>query len=231
MRLLLCSDFKNVGYKYLSKFLDLSQKHKCLFIDYASEDFEGDADYTSSSMEKIRSLNFDIIALKNGYDFNDNIDMIYVRGGNTTKLVHLLREFDQFEKIKAMVSGGTLFVGESAGAVLAGSDTEWTLASEPYDFDVKKKFGDNALKGFGFVDKMIFVHCSKYRFPYSGECEAGTIIRLPNTEYYRAYLNDKKVHKKGTFITLGNNQVYYQNGEISRILTYDWSKIPVKKLN
>lgn len=229
MKLLLCSDFKNVGYKYLNKFFNLTKKHICLFIDYASEDYAGDADYTSSSMEKIRSLNFEIIALTKEYKFDKKIDMIFVRGGNTTKLVYLLRLYGQYEKIKNMAQNGVLFVGESAGSVLAGSDTEWTLDAEPYDKDVKKEFGENALLGFGFVEKMVFVHCSRYRFPYSGECEPGKIIRLPNTIYYHDYLQDIKKHKKGTYITLGNNQVYYQNESELKILTYDWSKIPVQK--
>ena len=229
MKLLLCSDFKNIGYKYLDKFFDLNKTHTCLFIDYANEDYAGDADYTSSSMERIRSLNFNIIALNKDYKFDKQIDMIFVRGGNTTKLVHLLRKFNQYDTIKDMAKRGVLFVGESAGSVLAGFDTEWTLDAEPYDFDVKKEFGKNALLGFGFVKKLVFVHCSRYRFPYSGECEPGTVIRLPNTIYYRDYLNDLKKHPKGTFITLGNNQVYYQNDNDPKILTFDWSKIPVQK--
>jgi hypothetical protein len=122
-----------------------------------------------------------------------------------------------------------VYIGESAGALLVGSDTEWTLRSEPYDYDVKKEFGENALKGFGFVDKMIFVHCSKYRFPYSCEVVNGEIVRLPNTEYYNAYLGDKKLYNADTYITLGNNQVYYENDSEKKILTYDWSKIPVRK--
>ena len=155
--------------------------------------------------------------------------MIFVRGGNTTKLVHLLRKFNQFDKLKKLAESGVLFVGESAGSVLAGSDTEWTLIAEPYNYDVKKYYGKDSLKGFGFVDKMIFVHCSRYRFPYSDERPAGTLVRLPNKVYYRDYLRDLKIHKKGTYITLGNNQVYYRNNDISKILTYDWSKIPVEK--
>ena len=229
MKLLLCSDFKNIGYKYMSKFFDLKEKYICLFINYASEDFENDEIYTCSAMEKIKSLNCDIIELNESFDFNSKIDFIFVRGGNTTKLIHLLKKFNQFDKVKNLVELGTLFIGESAGAVLAGSDTEWTLRTEPYDFDIKNEYGNDALKGYGFIDKMIFVHCSKYRFPYSCEIIDNKIVRLPNREYYAAYLGDKKLYNKDTYITLGNNQVYYVNGNISKILTYDWSKIPVQK--
>lgn len=229
MKLLLCSDFKNVGYTFLDRFFDLSQKHTCLFIGYASEDYDGDSAYTSSSMDKICSLGFDIVCLEPDYDFSDKIDMIFVRGGNTTKLIHLLRKFNQFEKIKKLVLGGALYVGESAGSVLAGSDTEWTLRSEPYDFDVKAAYGKKALLGYGFVDKLVFVHCSKFRFPYSDELSDGRIVRLPNTEFYSSYLKDIRLYPKTAYITLGNNQVYFRDGKISKILTFDWSKIPVER--
>ena len=230
MKLLLCSDFKNVGYRYLKKFFDLSKTHTCLFIDYANEDFEGDADYTSSSMEKIRENNFNIVALTQNFNFNQKIDMIFVRGGNTTKLVHLLHKFGQFEKIKSLVlNESVLFVGESAGAVLAGSDTEWTLDSEPYDIDVKNEFGKNVLLGFDFVKSLVFVHCSKYRFPYGSEFEDKRVVRLPNTLYYRFYLADRKKYKNEKFITIGNNQVYFQNDGEPKIMTFDWSKIPIQK--
>lgn len=231
MKLLLCSDFKNVGYKYLNNFFDLTKSHTCLFINYASEDFNLDEEivYTSSSMQKLQSLGFQVNELKEDYSFNEHIDMIFVRGGNTTKLIYLLRLYNQFDKIKQLVEKGTVYVGESAGSVLAGSDTEWTLRSEPFEVDVKKEFGDRALLGFGFVNKMVFVHCSKYRFPFSGEVEEGKIVRLPNTEFYLDYLKDRKLFSKDTYLTLGNNQVYFQNDNIIKILTYDWSKIETIK--
>lgn len=230
MRLLLCSDFKNIGYKYLDRFLDLDKKNNCLFIGYASEDF-GDVNVEpSSSMLRLESLNCNVIELNENYSFSDKIDLIFVRGGNTTKLIHLLKKFNQFDKIKNLVENGVLYIGESAGSVLAGSDTEWTLRTEPYEFDLKKEYGENALKGYGFVDKLIFVHCSKYRFPFTGEVEGDSNIRIYNDIFYKDYLEDRKLYNKDLYITLGNNQVLYENNCEKKILTYDWSKIPFKKL-
>jgi len=229
MKLLLCSDFKNIGYKYLKKFFNLKQKHTCLFVNYASDDFDGVTPCEGSSMDRLKSLNFDIVELIENFDFSTKVDAIFVRGGNATKLVHLLRKFNQYEKIIELCKNDVVYIGESAGALLVGSDTEWTLRTEPYDFDVKKEYGKNALKGFGFVDKMIFVHCSKYRFPYSCEVTGDELVRLPNTEYYNAYLGDKKLYDKSLYITLGNNQVYYENEKEKKILTYNWSYIPVVK--
>ena len=230
MRLLLCSDFKNIGYKYLDRFLDLDKKNNCLFIGYASDDFGDVNAEPSSSMLRLESLNCNVIELNENYNFSDKIDLIFVRGGNTTKLIHLLKKFNQFDKIKNLAENGVLYIGESAGSVLAGSDTEWTLRTEPYEFDLKKEYGENALKGYGFVDKLIFVHCSKYRFPFTGEVEGDSNIRIYNDIFYKDYLEDRKLYDKDLYITLGNNQVFYENNDEKKILTYDWSKIPFKKL-
>ena len=82
-------------------------------------------------------------------------------------IMHYLRKFNQFEKVKKLVENGAVFAGQSAGAIVAGSDTEWTLESEPYEYDLKQEFGKDALMGFGFIDKLVFVHASKHRFPLS----------------------------------------------------------------
>lgn len=225
MKLLLCSDFKNVGYKYLNKYLDLSKHHTCLFVNYASDDYGNLEAEISSSMVRLQMLNFDIIELTENYDFSDKIDLIFVRGGNTTKLIDLLKENNQFEKIKQMACDNTIYVGESAGSVLVGSDTEWTLRTEPYEIDLKQKYGKNALLGYGFLDKMIFVHCSRYTFPFGKKIGEGELYRTDNF-YYKGYLEDRKLYNKDEYITLGNNQVYYENGNEKKILTFDWSKIP-----
>ncbi|MBQ8451203.1 MAG: Type 1 glutamine amidotransferase-like domain-containing protein [Clostridia bacterium] len=231
MKLLLCSDFKVVGSKFLYKFFNLNEQHTCLFVDYASEDYDvqNEIEYTSSAKEKLLELGFKIIQLNPDYNFQDKVDMIYVRGGNATKLIHLLRKYNQFKQIKTLTESGVLYAGESAGALIAGTDTEWTLRAEPYNFDVKSEFGEKALMGFGWIDKMIFVHCSKYRFPWSSENYGSNLVRIKNREFYGEYLKDLKIYPKGTYLTLGNNQVLYQNGNDYKILTYNWSKVPVIK--
>jgi peptidase E len=187
MKLFLCSNFKFLAKKYLPNFFDLNEKHTCLLIGYADE--SGDF-FSERSTKFLESLNFDVIHLSEGYEFNDKIDMVFVKGGNTTQLVHLLRKFNQFEKVRNLVLNGSVFAGQSAGAVLAGIDTEWTLRSEPYEIDVKQELGEYALLGFGFVDKLVFVHCSKLRFPFESEIElAGTEnFRVKNTLFYGDYL-------------------------------------------
>lgn len=229
MKLLLCSDFKNFGTQHISKFFETTHEKTCLFVPYACENDE--EMYENHAQEKFDELGIKTVNLTEDYDFSDKIDMIYVRGGNATKLIHLLKKNNQFNKIKNLVEKqDVLYMGNSAGALLAGSDTEWTLESEPYEFDLKQLYGKDALKGFGWVNKMVFVHCSKYRMLWSHEIIDGSKNwRVPNTEYYGDYLRDRKKYDKNSYITLGNNQILYQNGDITtrKVLTTNWSNIPV----
>lgn len=230
MKLLLASDFYSIGSKYLNRFFDLDKKHTCLFVGYACED--DDEMFASGVIDIFESLNFNVMNLTPDFDMKNNssFDLVFVRGGNTTKLVHYLKKYNQFEYVKNLALNGALYAGNSAGSVLAGSDTEWTLRAEPYEKDLKKIYGKDALLGFGFVDKMVFVHCSRLRMLHHDEfIEGSKNWRVFNNEFYAEYLIDRKNYKEGTYITLGNNQVYYQNDGESKILTYDWSSIPVYK--
>lgn len=228
MKSLLCSDFSSVGYKWLEKFFNSFEGLNCLFVGYAQED---EFPLESSAAKVFLSRKINVINLEKDYDFKDNIDIIFVRGGNTTRLIHYLREYGQYEKIKELAESGVLYIGNSAGSVLVGNDTEWTLESEPYDFDLKAIFGKDALKGFGWIDKMVFVHCSRYRMSGLDEQESPEeVFRTLDTWCYPAYLKDCRKYKKEEFIKIGNNQAYYINGNIKKILTFNWKNIPVKIL-
>lgn len=226
MKLLLCSDFPGVGYKYLKKFQKNAVGQNCLFVGYACE--EDSEMYESSAKDRLADFGYNIIDLVPNYDFKDKIDAIFVRGGNVTKLIDYLKKYNQFEKIKSLAKGGALYIGNSAGSVLCGSDTAWTLDSEPYA-DITKLYGKNALAGFGFVPKMVFVHCTKYRMSRSYEMQdKNDIFRTLDTDCYPAYLDDLKKYSKDEFIRLGNNQVYYENGNDKKVITYDWRHIKIK---
>lgn len=226
MKLFLCSNFKFLAKKFLPEFFDLTKKHTALLVGYADE--YGDF-YSESNTKLLEELNFEVFHLDENYEFKDKIDMVFVKGGNTTKLVHLLRKFNQYDKVKELVEQGALYVGISAGSVLAGNDTEWTLRSEPYEFDVKKEYGKNALFGFGLVDELVFVHTSKFRFPFSDEIEnAGKEnFRVKNTLFYGDYLKDRKEYKGQEFIALKDNEALLKNGQTEKVVRLNWTKFPV----
>lgn len=226
MKLFLCSNFKYLASKFLPRFFDMTKRHNCLFIGYADEDKDF---YSESNVEFFNGLGFNVFCLDENYDFSDKIDLIYVKGGNTTQLLHYLKKYNQFERIRKLVEDGTVFAGQSAGAIVAGSDTEWTLESEPYEFDLKKEFGKDALLGFGFIDKLIFVHASKHRFPFGPEIEnAGrNDFRVSNDFFFKAYLSERKQNKEKPFIVLKDNEAFLQNDDKGKVVRLNWSKYPI----
>lgn len=229
MRLLLCSDFSGVGYRYLNKFGENLNGKTCLFVGYAQEDeFEEE----SSAALVLKSLGLNVEFLNKDYKFDKKIDVIFARGGNTTRLLHYLREYGQYDKIKELIMSDVIYIGNSAGSIIIGTDTEWTLEAEPYEFNLKKLYGEDALKGYGFIDKLIFVHCTKYRMAreYEREMFGGEVFKTLDTDCYPAYLEDLKKYDKDEFIRIGNNQVYFVDGDTRKIITYDWRNIPFRKV-
>ena len=53
MKLLLCSDFSGVGYKFLDKFFDKTEGLKCLFVGYAQDD---PYEYMSGTAQKFKDM-------------------------------------------------------------------------------------------------------------------------------------------------------------------------------
>ena len=232
MKLLLCSDFSDVGYRWVKKFFKNTNGLNVLFVGYAKEDDTKD-DTESGAYVRFMEMKMNVTILHKDYDFKDKFDIVFVRGGNTTKLIHYLKKYGQFDKIKNIAEEGALYIGNSAGAILAGTETEYTLDSEPYAVDLKKEFADqNALKGYGWIDKFLLVHCSKYRMAWDFEKDyPEETFRTLDRECYPAYLVDRKRFDKSTYIKLGNNEALFVNGEEQKILRYDWRNIPVKIVN
>jgi len=227
MKLLLCSDFSGVGYRYVKRFFKKTKGLSCLFVGYAQEDSD---ELESYGAVKFKEMGINVISLTKDYDFSDKIDIIFVRGGNTTRLIHYLREYNQFEKIKSMIEKqDILYIGSSAGAVLAGTDTAWTLPSEPYECDLIELYGENALKGFGWIDKLVFVHCSKYRMCWRFEMQNDNdFFRTLDKECYPAFLDDKKIYKRNEYLKINNNQAYFVCDGEEKMLTYNWNKLSIK---
>jgi len=216
MKLLLCSDFSGVCYRYLKKFYKNVKGLTCLFVGYAQEDeFEAE----SGSAKLFDKMGVNLVFMGENYDFGQKIDIVFVRGGNTTRLIHYLRQYNQYDKLKELIeTQDVLYIGNSAGAVLVGTDTAWTLPSEPYEYDLTEIYGENALKGYGWIDKLVFVHCSKYRLCWEHEMEnENDIFRTFDNECYPAFLEDKKIFKRNQYLKIDNNQAFYVNGSFRHL--------------
>jgi dipeptidase E len=127
MRLLLISNSTNPGEKYLDypknnikEFLG-NTPVTALFIPYAAVTFSFD-DYEKKVSERFREIGHDIISihrLKDPVEAIRQSKAIVVGGGNTWKLLKLIRDNNLIEIVREKVFSGTPYIGWSAGSNVA----------------------------------------------------------------------------------------------------------------
>lgn len=75
------------------------------------------------------------------YQDNTEVDCIYVCGGNTFYLLKKLKESGYFAKIQRWVNEGLLYIGTSAGSVIATPDINYILCMDTNDCDISDTLG------------------------------------------------------------------------------------------
>ena len=139
----LCSYFAEVASK-INEVIDFQGKH-VVFIDTAAK-FEEVNFYVDEAVEilenfgsKLRHLDVSCaqslavpVSEKDELFCNDEIlsaisqcDIIYISGGNTFYLLNELRKSRVWQAIKNAVKAGKIYIGESAGAIVAAPDTRY----------------------------------------------------------------------------------------------------------
>ena len=139
----LCSYFAEIASK-INEMINFKDKH-IAFIDTAAK-FEEVNFYVGEAAEILEKLGAKLIRLdvscaKNSAALvsiqdepscEDKIlstisqcDIIYVSGGNTFYLLNELRKSRGWQAIKNAVKAGKIYIGESAGAILAAPDTRY----------------------------------------------------------------------------------------------------------
>jgi len=161
--LLTSASFKNS--EITKAFLDLFNKElsqiKVLFIPTAANS-KGAWRYVEKSREELKSLG---IKLENIFELDcdkainedelEDIGLIYVCGGNTFHLLCKLRESGFDKKIIELVNGGVVYVGVSAGSILAGPNIEISGSGsdrDPNKVDLKD------LSALNLTNKIVFPH-------------------------------------------------------------------------
>lgn len=127
MRLLLISNSTNPGEPYLDypkhnikNFLGI-EPVRALFIPYAAVTFSYD-EYELKVSERFREIGHDVISL---HHFSDpvtavkNASAIITGGGNTWKLLKMIRDNGLISAVREKVLDGTPYIGWSAGANVA----------------------------------------------------------------------------------------------------------------
>ncbi len=160
MKKLLLTSAGFLNPKIAEEFLKLTndKEAKILMVAYAQDDNE--QFYVNESKKELEELGFGDIFVLNMDEFSDisslkDFDVIYVCGGNTYSILKKMKEFGLDKFIINQVNKGSIYVGVSAGSIIAGQTIEiagWGSEGDSNDVDLKD------LSGLGFTDIAIFPH-------------------------------------------------------------------------
>ena len=163
-RLLLTSNgFENpkIGKEFLKLVNKPVSEIKILFIPNASRTKE-ELHYISLSKKELIDLGIEkenIIEYNLDRDVSDgeleNIDVVYMCGGNTFYLLYKVRESKFDEKINEIVNKGIVYVGVSAGSMIIGPDIDVSGIREEWD---KNDIGIKDLTGLNLIKERISPH-------------------------------------------------------------------------
>ncbi len=144
----------------LVKYIDISKYKKVLFVSTAGE-LHDKPEWIDRAKKKMIKAGFDLIE----YTITDKtkeevqaivneVDVIYVAGGNTFYLLKKAQESCFAEIVNNFMNEGGIYIGQSAGSHLAGPTLK-----PAYKYDQEKWIEtlDN-LDGFGLVNFTIMLH-------------------------------------------------------------------------
>ena len=214
MRLFLYSDFISIksDTDLLKQNFDFDvSKAKVLFIPYADKTY---TTYKNRIKEKLYSLGFSkgniTEVTKKTELFRFDFKLVFVSGGNSLKLIHYLKKYNQYDYVKKLIENNVLYIGDSAGSVVTGNDIRYTELYEPFcdTIEIEK---DQIYDSFRFVDKVVLAHTTKQRIN-------NITNSVYNDElYYDYYLKFKKPLEEKPHISIGNNEfVFIDNGKESK---------------
>jgi len=176
----------------LLPFLEKSPKDlKVAFIPTAGDIYE-EKPWMEADRNKLIELGFQVIDIdiksKNKSVLQKELssfDIIFVAGGNTSYLLEKAQECGFLEVVKNLVKNNVVYVGSSAGSLLAGPNIEMDKI-----YDIKERFGKKLIsyEGLGLVD----------------------FVTLPHTDNPKYALYIEKIHRlygdKYNLINLKDNQ-------------------------
>lgn len=191
-RLFLCSSFADVAN---------------LLIDFANEDLKGKiiafiptASLTESirfyvktgkkALEKVGMIVEEVEITQFSNEEISSIlhkcDYIYITGGDTFFLLQELKRKGVDKIISEQVKSGKLYIGESAGAIIASPDTEYM---KNVNFDPIKKAPElEDYSSLGLVDFYTIPHYGNFPFKKKGE----KVIQLYNEKLQLIPISNKQ---------------------------------------
>ena len=162
MKLFLTSD--GISPAITGEFLKLLSKkpQDCRLVLVATAaDPEPDKWFVDKDRARLRELGFTVedVSLKNETEHSlseifKNTDIVFIEGGNTFYLLDLVRKSGFDKAIKLFLERGGIYVGVSAGSIIAGP----TIETAAWKYADKNIVGLADLAGLGLVNFLISPH-------------------------------------------------------------------------
>ncbi|MES2225801.1 MAG: Type 1 glutamine amidotransferase-like domain-containing protein [Patescibacteria group bacterium] len=132
----------------------------------------------------VNDLGLDTASPEEVASATQDADIIFVAGGNTFYLLEHARRTRFDVAVKEAVSAGKIYIGSSAGAVLAGPDISYVAS-----FDDPEKASLENTKGLGLVNFSVIPHAgnSKYK-----ELHDAVLIEYKDWDYPLVLVSDNQ---------------------------------------
>ncbi len=191
-RLFLCSSFADVA-NLLIDFANENLKGKIIaFIPTASLT-ESIRFYVKTGRKALEKVGMIVEEVEITQFSNEEIssilhkcDYIYITGGNTFFLLQELKRKGVDKIISEQVKSGKLYIGESAGAIIASPDTEYM---KNVNFDPIEKAPElEDYSSLGLVDFYTIPHYGNFPFKKKGE----KVIQLYNEKLQLIPISNKQ---------------------------------------
>lgn len=166
------------------------QEMKVAFIPTASDLYD-EKPWLEEDKKKLIELGFDIeevdIKNKTAEELTEQLsekDIIFVAGGNTSYLLEKAQESGFLEVIRDLVKNGKIYIGSSAGSLLASPNIEIDKIYDDGEFGKELE----SYEGLGFVDFVILPHADNQKYaPYLER-----VFREYGNKYKLKRLNDNQ---------------------------------------
>ena len=197
--------------KFIIDLLDKDvSESKVLFVPLATDNKV----YISRCYNALVKLGFNAENIKtiSPVMIDKDFDVVFVCGGNNAILKEKLINWNWWDKLKNLISNNSLYIGDSAGAVILGKAFEFSLAYEPYN----GKLTD--FSGLNIIDKYIMVHYSTVKMRSDG-------IIYDATEYFNHHQIPVRELGEENCLTIGNNEFYKLTDNEKQLYAFDWEEL------
>ena len=183
----------------VKKFLDKNtESKKILFIPTAAnvEEYKKYMHLTQKAFEdfgyKVENFDVSIFSEEIAKEKLSEVKIVFISGGNTFYLLQELKRKNLISYLKERIENGLLYIGESAGSVIAAPDIEYASIVDDKTFATEL---DDYI-GLNLVDFYIVPHFEEEPFV---ESSRNTV------ELYKDELDLKLINNKEAILVKNNN--------------------------